>query len=137
MEKKGGAEMKSLLLLVLPGLIGLYLLPSANTCTADDIKHRTVQGTAYRDGSPLGNYTIQASSNGGSNWSDVATTNGSGIYTWSPDANWPDLSQIHMQVKPDCLNRDDAANPTDQPYWWHTKQNSDVITVNVNGTACP
>ncbi len=97
---------------------------------------KKVYGLAYKGVNTLPNYPIQASADSGQSWSDVASSNGSGRYSWTP-SGYPDGTNFLMRIKPLCINDDSKADPTDTPGWTFNSQSvCDSTQRDVHGAAC-
>ena len=133
---------KVTLLLVVVGVLAICAVFFNRAAIADDVAARRVCGLATTNNSginPLPYYPIQASSNGGSTWSDVAPSNGNGWYQWTPSSPWPDPGDFNMRIKPTC----DAEEPPrravgNTPIWsFNSESIKDSIRVDVWGANCP
>lgn len=95
----------------------------------------SVYGYATRDGNTLANYPVQAMDSSHA-WQDVATSDGSGYYSWQPGQGW--YARVDMRVKPLCDSElSNRAEPTGTHYWYFHPQSQGAIQVDVTSTACP
>jgi hypothetical protein len=131
---------KVVLFLAVVGVVTGAVLLFHNTSQAQIPQHRYVNGYTYQEGGILGNCKVQARATGSANWVDVATSNGSGYYTWDPVSDpsyWPD-GYIYMRVKPTCDSESGPwADPTDTPNWLYYNASGSTIQVNVHSDYCP
>lgn len=122
------------LLVVLCALTtSLWLLTTHSTAQAE--QHKDVQGTLTnnQNGNPVGNHVIQARPTSSYNWSDVATTDGNGHYTWDPDGQ---NAHYWMRAKNGCGLQGDGWRAADSGDWWYYITGTATATVNLTAKDC-
>ncbi len=127
---------KVLLLLVVVAVVASAAFLLHNNSQAAITYYKSTDGHAYRGGSALYNYPIQARADGCSTWVDVATTDDGGYYNWVP-SGWSS-GYIYMRVKPLCDSElANRADPTDTPRWSYLSSSNYTTTTDVHSNTCP
>ncbi len=130
---------KFLLLLAVVGAVTGTVLLFHNNSQAQIPQFNRVDGYTYLEGGKQGSLVVQASSDNGTNWHNVATSNGSGYYYWEPSSGtWPD-GWIKMQLKRTCYSgiptEVDPIEP--RPSWLFYSQATACARCTVYSQYCP